>query len=290
MMRKIFFYIAILFPVLLFSQNGGVSIGTNGTVHSSAILEIGNLDNKGVLFPKIELLDNLSDTTSPIANPVNGMIVYNIGNAQIHGYYFWDHYQWKLMGDSYNVVTDAVWRSTTPISSFLTLENAVNTTTVLGSYKSVDSNTWFELSNNIPGFVGETNGKFLVPMGSYLVHVNANITIPNLNSTGGIYNDVHLMKLRALLRSDTLTLPAPTTYDLYGKITGDNGVMRATEKTYNTNFDFSFTLDSPKLMSLAMLIDSGGTYSNGVGGNAPNDGSFTINTISIHFQRIIAAP
>lgn len=284
MMKKVINYIVLLLPIIIYSQNGGVSIGTNGAAHPSAILEIGNQENKGVLFPKVELLDNLSDYTTPILNPVNGMVVYNIGNAQIHGYYFGDNNQWKLMGDSYNVVADAVCRMTTPLTSFLANKPIG---TIVSYYNGASPSTWSQFSNNISGFSSTVNGNFTVPAGSYLVHVNANISIPDLSPTNGIYNDLHLIKLKAALISDVISPVIPV---VYGEETADNGVLRSTVHNYNTNFDFSFTLDSPKVMKIALVMDSGGTYSNGIGGIIANNGGITINNISIHFQRIIAMP
>ena len=120
-----------------------------------------------------------------------------------------------------------------------------------------------------------------------MVHVNANISIPDLSPTNGIYNDLHLIKLKAALISDVISPVIPV---VYGEETADNGVLRSTVHNYNTNFDFSFTLDSPKVMKIALVMDSGGTYSNGIGGIIANNGGITINNISIHFQRIIAMP
>ena len=263
-----------MLPILIFSQNGGVGIGTNGTVNSSAILDIGNVDNKGVLFPQVELLDDLSDDTYPIDSPIDGMIVYNIGNAQFHGYYYWDANQWKLMGDSFNVVTDSVYRVTTATPSFLSGK-------AIGSYQDVNTN-WAEFSNNITGLSGTSAGVFTVPEGSYLVHVNANISVPLASSTAGVIPGLHLMKLRAKLYDGSSTV--------YGMTTADNGILRSGVHAYSTNFDFSFTLDSAQTMLLALTMDTGGTYSNGVGGTTPNDGSITITDITIHFQRIISTP
>lgn len=273
-MKKLYIYILLILPLVAFSQDGGVGVGTNGSVKSSAILDIGNTDNKGVLFPQVELLDDLSDLNYPIANPIDGMIIYNIGNAQFHGYYYWDANQWKLMGDSFNVVTDSVYRITTPITSFLSGKS-------IGSYQYLDSG-WTEFSNNITGFSGTSAGVFTVPEGSYLVHVNANISVPLASSTAGVIPGLHLMKLRARLSDGVSTV--------FGRTTGDNGILRSGVRAYSTNFDFSFTANSTKTMLLSLTMDAGGTYSNGVGGTSPNDGSITISDITIHFQRIIATP
>lgn len=274
-MNKIYAYILFIFPLLVLAQNGGVGIGTNGIVDDSAILHVGNVDKKGVLFPQVELLDDLSNTNYPIENPVNGMIIYNIGKAQFHGYYYWDNNQWKLMGDSSNVVTDSVFRITTPITSFLA-------SNPIGTYSDVNSNTWEQFSNNISGLSGTSNGVFTLPPGSYLIHINANISIPDLSTSAGIYNDLHLVKLSAKLYDGAS--------NTFGSTRVDNGVLRSGVHQYSTNFDIEFTIDSLKTMQLALSMADGGSYSNGVGGAAPNNGNITINNISIHFQRVIATP
>lgn len=273
-MKNLIKTIFLFIPLAFLAQNGGVNIGSGNTNHPSAILQVENTNNKGVLFPQVELLDKLSNTSEPIANPINGMVVYNIGNAQLHGYYFWDQDTWKLITDSNNAITDAVYRMTVP-TSYLG-GKAIN------NFQDVNSN-WAVFSNNVVGITGTPSGDFTLPAGNYLVNINANIDISILKNTSGVAgSDLHLIKLQAKLYNGASTI--------YGTVNGDNGTMKTTNHKYNTNFDFIFRLDNPATMRLALATENGGTYSNGVGGNAPNNGNITINNISIHFQRSTNKP
>ncbi len=78
-MKNIFLLFAFWLMQLSFSQS--VGINTNSP-DDSAILDIFAAD-KGLLLPRVSLLD-ITNTTAPINNPVDGLIVYNT-NASVVG-------------------------------------------------------------------------------------------------------------------------------------------------------------------------------------------------------------
>ncbi|MBE4950794.1 hypothetical protein [Chryseobacterium culicis] len=90
---KTYIYIVcmIIFGVCTRAQ---VGINTN-TPNASSVLDI-NSSNKGVLFPQYDLVV-LNSTSTPVANPTDGLIIYNSGGASTFpkGYYVWVRNQWQ---------------------------------------------------------------------------------------------------------------------------------------------------------------------------------------------------
>ena len=90
MKNTIIIYIFIIFAnINTFAQN--VAINSDGSEpDASSILDI-TATNKGVLFPRVSL--TATNNTSPITNPVNSLLIYNIAtvNDVTPGYYFWNN-------------------------------------------------------------------------------------------------------------------------------------------------------------------------------------------------------
>jgi microcystin-dependent protein len=76
----------------------------------------------GVLVPKITLTADLN-SASPVVNPAEGHLIYNIGANQIKGFYFW---------------TGAAWRFFSPI----------NAGTATGQLLTWNGNNWVNTSPN----------------------------------------------------------------------------------------------------------------------------------------------
>ena len=55
--------------------NAQVAIGKT-SVDNSAVLDISGATNKGVLLPRVDIVDILNNT-SPVSNPKEGLIVYS---------------------------------------------------------------------------------------------------------------------------------------------------------------------------------------------------------------------
>lgn len=62
---------------------------------ASSVLDIVSSD-KGLLIPRISLTSNLS-SPSPVTFPASGLLVYNSGGNQVHGFYFWTGSIWKML-------------------------------------------------------------------------------------------------------------------------------------------------------------------------------------------------
>ena len=84
---KNYFYIVCLFTILLaIPVNAQVGINTS-TPSASSVLDITS-SNKGGLFPQYDITV-LNSTATPIANPADGLMIYNKGGASTFpkGYY-----------------------------------------------------------------------------------------------------------------------------------------------------------------------------------------------------------
>jgi len=62
---------------------------------ASSVLDITSSD-KGLLIPRVSLSSSLS-SPSPVTSPATGLLVYNSGSAQDHGFYFWTGTIWKML-------------------------------------------------------------------------------------------------------------------------------------------------------------------------------------------------
>ncbi|RFS16201.1 phage tail protein [Emticicia sp. C21] len=53
--------------------------------------------NNGILVPQITLTGNLT-SADPVSNPGAGLLIYNIGDNQDKGFYYWTGSTWQLLG------------------------------------------------------------------------------------------------------------------------------------------------------------------------------------------------
>lgn len=93
----IFLKVSTLLVFLIFFFNIGLAqIGVQtDNPDASSVLDIVSSD-KGLLIPRVSLTSNLS-SPSPVTSPAVGLLVYNSGSAQDHGFYFWTGSIWKML-------------------------------------------------------------------------------------------------------------------------------------------------------------------------------------------------
>ncbi len=114
--------------LLLFwgSKIAYAQVGMNGnSPDKSSILDMSSLSNKGLLIPRINLL-NLTDNLT-IQNPASSLLVYNTNTALTGGvgYYYWDGSSWKRIVTLADLPSAAnTWKTTgnagtTPGTNFL---------------------------------------------------------------------------------------------------------------------------------------------------------------------------
>lgn len=105
-MKKNYLFLLLLIcaPLFSFSQ---LAINTTGAeATSSAMLEIQSND-KGILIPKM-VISSVTDNTSPINLPADGLLIYNTGGAGVpEGFYYWARARWNLMTNDLTALTSS---------------------------------------------------------------------------------------------------------------------------------------------------------------------------------------
>lgn len=83
-------------------QMGSVGIGTSN-MDASAVINMSEVNNKGVLAPKVALTSSTDQTT--ILSPTTGLFVYNTGEAGLgfKGHVYWDGAEWKAIDVSTSI-------------------------------------------------------------------------------------------------------------------------------------------------------------------------------------------
>jgi microcystin-dependent protein len=94
--------------------------------------------NNGILVPQITLTASLVDA-SPVANPAEGLLIYNIGNNQAKGFYYWTGDNWQYIG------TITTPTASAPIS-ITSNTIKLNSGTGVGQLLSWDGNNWVNTS------------------------------------------------------------------------------------------------------------------------------------------------
>lgn len=138
---KIYLFLILIVPFnLALAQSTIISPGNNQpNITSSSI-------NSGVFVPKISLTENLS-SPNPTTSPQEGMLVYNIGTQQPHGFYFWTGSAWSSIGIALSSIT-----ATSPI---IIQSNVVklNAGTTVGQLITWDGTNWVNTSPKPPTVV-----------------------------------------------------------------------------------------------------------------------------------------
>lgn len=265
-------YILLVFLItynLLFSQ---VAIGKT-TVDPSAVLEVSNLGNRGVLLPRIDIVDILNNSL-PIASPAEGLLVYNKGNSISPGLYLWQNNKWNQIADTYNLVSYLILHRTTNYSVLAGTPN--------GTFKNFDDAAFTVLKNDIGASYDNSTGYITLPGNSgYLVNVCFNIATTQESTTAGIANGP------LQLHQYIMRLIDPSTGTQYGKSISINATSIANTKVHTLNLSFSFVTTSSTTIKLmpSLAHANGGTYQSGSGGNSPNNGEIIITNAKIDIQR-----
>lgn len=229
-------------------------------VNTAAVLDLSNSTNKAFLPARV-ILNDLLSTATPVANPAEGLIVYNIGTTQPNGFYIWNKGTWSLMAAKENSVTNAVIQNTTKISDF--------TFPALGTYTSLAGGT--QVFSSIPGFA-LSGGNFTLPPGNYTIQVALNIQAPSEVPANGLGANV---RTNVHYYSAKLSNGATT----YGLVMPENQISNSSSATNSkqhvANFSFSFQVTAITTMSFNLARVTGGTY----------EGKIDILNSFIHIQR-----
>lgn len=268
-MKKCYILLLLIIAQTIYAQ---IAIGKS-TVSSSAVLDVASTTGKGVLLPRVDIIDVLS-STSPVSSPTEGLVVYNKGNSISPGVYIWKNNMWNLLSDTYNLVSYMMLQRTTDYAVLGGLAN--------GTYKNFNDAAFNVISNDIGALYNTSTGVITLPGNSgYLVNVCLNVRTALETTTGGIGGtQVHLHQY-------LVKLVDPVSGTQYGKTISINAQSIAANKTHTLNMSFSFvtTSPSPILLVPAIAHDNGGTYQNGAGGSTPNNGEIIITNAKVDIQR-----
>lgn len=268
-MKRMYILLFLSIAHIIFAQ---VAIGTT-TINSSAALQVSEFNNKGVLLPRVDIIDILS-SISPVANPADGLVVYNKGNTISPGLYQWKDSHWNQISDSYNLVSYMILQRS--------IDYAVLGGSANGTFKNFNDAAFTVISNDIGASYNPTSGVITLPGDSgYLVNVCLDIKTNLESATLGISNSaLHLHQY-------LVKLIDPVSGTQYGKTISLNAQSIASNKTHTLNLSFSFVTSSATPITLLPSIahDAGGTYQLGAGGIAPNNGEIIITNAKLDIQR-----
>lgn len=247
-----------------------VGVGTT-TPHPSSALEISNSTGRAFIPTRVTL-GELFDNTAPVMSPAEGLIVYNIGGAQLEGFYIWNKGTWSAVATSANSVSNAVVTNTTSTIMLTGLANGTFQTLTGGSlaFSSVAGVTYDPITGSIS-----------LPAGKYSVTVALNITVPDEAPASGLGSTIrtHVHYYEAKLTDVSGGVQ-------YGSSVLENATSNTSaDKKHTANFSFSIQLASPSTLTFRLSHHSGGTYENGLGGIAPNNGRITVTNSFIHVQK-----
>lgn len=262
-------YIFLLSILCCLQFKAQVGIGTTA-VNASAALQVSNATNKGVLLPRVDI-GSLTNNQSPILNPADGLLVYNLGNTVRPGMYIWENAQWNLLSDSYNIIGNMLLQRSTGYPILGGLANGV--------YKDFTDANLNVIKNNTGATYNAGNGLITIPgLSGYIVNFTFNITTTDESTATGIAGqpiNVH---------NYTVRLYDPTTSTQYGKTISVNAISQAVGKTHIINVSFTFLNTSSSTVSFMPSVAhaAGGTYQKG---STASDGQITITNMKIDIQR-----
>lgn len=176
-MKNYIYLVCIPFILLAISSKAQVGINTN-TPNFSSVLDI-NSSNKGVLFPQYDLTV-LNSTSTPIANPTDGLMIYNKGGSSVFpkGYYVWVRDQWQRI-----IISGAE-----PQAMSLIINSGILIPT--GSTNNTLTN-FTVAANKITGAsLGSDTSTITLPAGTYILRYSVDSS--NANNNNGTANTQYL--------------------------------------------------------------------------------------------------
>lgn len=231
-------YIIGMILLSIFS-NAQVGINTN-TPNASSVLDISS-SNKGVLFPQYDLLV-LNSTSTPIANPADGLIIYNSGGASTFpkGYYVWVRNQWQRI-----IVSGSEPQIMSLLISPGVLIPTGSTNNTLGNFAVT--------SNKITGAsLGADNSTITLPAGTYIVRYSVDSS--NANNNNGTANTQYLSQNFTCTRSYLINSATSAT------ITETNRMCQLSSSFTFFQGSYFLTLASPTTIRQKFEFDTGNGF------------------------------
>jgi microcystin-dependent protein len=104
--------------------------------------------NNGVIVPKITLTSNLA-SASPVVGPAEGLLIYNTGNNQAKGFYYWEGSVWQFLGSPTTLT------ATAPIN-IVSNNIKLNAGTGVGQLLTWNGNIWINTNPKPPQTLDNT--------------------------------------------------------------------------------------------------------------------------------------
>ena len=240
LINKYNIFLLICFFIQFKSNSQGLIATNSREAHNSSVVDLSN-NNLGKAFvaPRV-VLNELTNTVSPISNPAEGLIVYNTGTANIQGYYIFQNATWNLLATRENSVMNAIFKRNE--TSF----------TISSTYASASS--YSQLFNNTGGGIALNGNQITLSPGKYVVNIMYNIITDetSTNSIGNSNGRVHTHFYKGRLWTGSTALGGEV---LVNEISSTNG-----NKSHNAYFIYSFQISETTSFSVQLARNTGGTY------------------------------
>lgn len=244
-----------------FLGNAQVATAVNSrTPDISSVVDLSNnTSNKAFLPPRVSLT-TLTSTSTPISNPAEGLIVYNIGTSQLPGYYIFIDNSWTLMATRENSIMNAVFENKTATNATL---STIGTFTTIGSLSVLDNNSGGDI-------VLSGGNSFTLQPGKYVISCALNIETAETNTGAAVSNGTvrtHAHYYTGRIFDGTSIVGQEIQLNAISNTSGS--------KKHAVTFDFSFEISTAKTVSFQLARRSGGSYS----------GDITLNNTSIFIEK-----
>lgn len=226
----------------------------------SSVLDLSNNASSRAFLPPRVSLTTLANTTSPVSNPAEGLIVYNIGTLQLPGYYIFINGSWSLMATRENSIMNGIFENKT----------ATNVTlSTIGTFATIGGLTTLE--NNSDGDIAMSGGNsFTLQPGKYVISGILNIQTAETSTGAAISNgtvSTHAHYYTGRIFDGTTTVGQEIQLNAISNTSGS--------KKHSITFDFSFELSAAKTVSFQLARRSGGSYSSNI----------TLNNTTLFFEK-----
>lgn len=238
MKNYIYFACAAL---ILFSISIKAQVGINtSTPNASSVMDI-NSSDKGVLFPQYDLTV-LNSTTTPIANPADGLMIYNKGGVSTFpkGYYVWIRNQWQR----------SIIAGTEPQSMSLIINSGILVPT--GSTNNTLSNFTVASNKITSASLGSDTSTITLPAGTYILRYSVDSS--NGNNNNGTTNTQYLSQNFTCTRSYMINAATGTS------ITEINKMCQLSSSFTFFQGSYFLTLTAPTTIRQKFEFDTGNGF------------------------------
>lgn len=237
---KNYIYFACIAIILISTRiSAQVGINTNSP-NASSVLDI-NSSSKGVLFPQYDLTV-LNSTSTPIANPAEGLVIYNKGGASTFpkGYYVWIRDQWQRF----------ILAGTEPQSMSLIINSGILVPT--GSTNNTLTNFTVAANKITAASLGADTSTITLPAGTYILRYSVDSS--NANNNNGTANTQYLSQNFTCTRSYIINAVTGT------NITETNRMCQLSSSFTFFQGSYFLTLTAPTTIRQKFEFDTGNGF------------------------------